>query len=113
MIAQVAPTTIMIPARMKMEKFVFRSPSSHWPIGRTNQATRPTPPVVRARPVGHAEPARDRDKTEDDHGDTEPERDLVLLPDAHHGHEQAGGESYGGKDPAPLPRLGVRRLRDS
>ena len=59
MIVQVAPTTIMSPPRMKIEKFVFRSPKSQRLIGSTNQRTSARPAAVCTRPVGQAERAED------------------------------------------------------
>ena len=56
---QLAPTTIISPERMKIEKSTLSVPNSQRPTGSTNQATRPSPAAVRARrgwrsqPLGH------------------------------------------------------------
>jgi hypothetical protein len=56
MITQLAPITIISPARMKIEKSVFVCPRSQRVTGRTNQRTKASPAAVRAARPGTPAP---------------------------------------------------------
>ena len=74
MIVQVAPTTIISPPRMKIEKLIFRSPKSQRLIGSTNQATSSEPGAGVDGAVVTPEQAQDRHQAEDHERDAEAER---------------------------------------